>query len=488
VLQHYDPFVRGAKLPDFPVPGLSEFGLPLVGKYVNGQPDFKLPADDIEQFTEELQFQGTGLDKHLTYTVGGFYYDAKPAGMWGNTSLTFCPALYVGLCGQGSAYAGVTNKSKALYAQATMDMGYFAQGAESLRLTVGYRYTWDTVSGFSSQFRPAADPASSTCASDGAVVPTATAPTACRYDAKLESRAPTWTVGLDYKPMDDVMLYGKVSRGYKAGGLNTYAVRPETQTFRPEKLTSYEIGFKSSWDMGGVPLRLNANYYYSKYENVQRPAADFNAATQTQGAQILGARATIQGFALEGSLRPVPAIEIGGNVSYTHGRYDKFDQVVLAPQGQVACNSTIVGGAIVPVPQGAVADYSCNAFQFVTPWIFNIHASVDLPVPESIGAMSLLVNYSHVSGQNTTPLSPDTIDGVTVEPGALIRGYGLLNASLTWSDIGGTSLDATIFGTNLTNKLYRVSNSGVYQTIGVHSDMYGEPRMYGIKLRYRFGN
>jgi iron complex outermembrane receptor protein len=93
-----------------------------------------------------------------------------------------------------------------------------------------------------------------------------------------------------------------------------------------------------------------------------------------------------------------------------------------------------------------------------------------------------------VSGQNTTPLSPDTIDGVTVEPGALIRGYGLLNASLTWSDIGGTSLDATIFGTNLTNKLYRVSNSGVYQTIGVHSDMYGEPRMYGIKLRYRFGN
>ena len=43
--------------------------------------------------------------------------------------------------------------------------------------------------------------------------------------------------------------------------------------------------------------------------------------------------------------------------------------------------------------------------------------------------MSLLVNYSHVSGQNTTPLSPDTIDGVTVEPGALIRGYGLLNGS-----------------------------------------------------------
>ena len=486
-LQHYDPFIRHAGLPDFPVPGLSEFGLPLFGSYTNDQPDFKLPADYIKQFTEELQVQGTGLDKHLTYTIGGFYYDAKPAGMWGNTSLTFCPALYVGLCGQASALAGVSNKSKALYAQATMDMGYFEPRLESLRLTFGYRYTWDKVEGFSSQFRPATTPGSSICASDGTVVPTATAPGDCRYDAILKSSAPTWTTGLDYKPIKDLMLYAKVSRGYKAGGLNTYAVRPETQTFQPEKLTSYEVGFKSDWRLGSVPLRLNANYYYSDYQNVQRPGGDFNSVTQTQGAQILSATATIQGFGVEASIKPVPMIEIGGNVSYTHGKYKKFDQVVLAPQGQVACNSTVVGGSIVPVPQGSVADYSCNPFQFVTPWIVNIHGSIDLPVPETMGKMSLFVNYSHVSRQNTTPLNPDTIDGVMVEPGASIKGFGLLNASLTWSDIGRTGVDATLFGTNLANKLYRVSNSGVYQTIGVWSDMFGEPRMYGIKLRYRFG-
>lgn len=486
-IQHYDPFIRHARLPNFPVPGLSEFGLPLFGNYSNAESDFNLPADYIEQVTEELQLQGTGLDKHLTYTVGGFYYSAKPVGVWGNKSITFCPALYTGLCGQSSAFSGIANKSKALYAQATLDFGYLGSGLEDLRLTAGYRYTWDTVKGFSSQYRPDANPINSICASNGGIVPTATAAVDCRYDATLKSKAPTWTLGVDYKPLRDLMLYAKASRGYKAGGLNTYAVRSETQIFQPEKLTSYEAGFKSDWRLGSVPLRLNANYYYSSYDNAQRPAGDFNSVTQTQGAQILGASAAIQGFTAEGSFRPIPELELGGNVSYTHAKYKKFTQVVLAPQGQIACNSTVVGGNIVPVQQGSVADYSCNPFQFVTPWIFSIHASVDLPVPESIGRMSLFVNYSRVSRQNTTPLSPDQIDGVTVEPGASIKGYGLLNASLTWSDINGLGLEATIFGTNLTNRLYRVSNSGVYQTIGVWSDMYGEPRMYGVKLRYRFG-
>lgn len=102
-------------------------------------------------------------------------------------------------------------------------------------------------------------------------------------------------------------------------------------------------------------------------------------------------------------------------------------------------------------PQGNLA---IAFYQAVTDKaIFNIHGSIDLPVPETMGQMSLLVNYSHVSRQNTTPLNPDTIDGVMVEPGASIKELALLNASLAWSDSGQTGLDATLFRTNLANKL-----------------------------------
>ena len=491
-IQQYDTFILNNRFPDFPIPGMSEFGLPLTpgNVYVNADPNFGLPNDNIKQFTEELQIQGNMLDKHLTFTAGGFYYNAKPSGLWGRNNLNYCPALFTGLCGLGQSYSGVTNKSKALYAQGTFDFGAVSPTLENLRLTAGYRYTWDTVSGFSSSWTPNSNPAAPgtvICSSTGAVAANGTAFTDCRFDTVLKSKAPTWTFGLDYKPVQNLMLYGKVSRGYKAGGINTYAVHVETETFQPEKLTSYEVGFKSDWHLGSMPVRFNANYYYSDYKNVQRPAGDYNPTTGAQGAQVLGATARIQGFSAEASIRPTEGIEIGGNISYTDAKYKKFEQVVLSPAGQIACNSTVVGGNIIPIPLGGVADYSCNKFQFVTPWILNAHATIGIPIEERLGELSVFVNYSHMSSQNTSPLSPPSIGGVPVEPGVLLDGYGLLNGSIDWRNIGQTGVDASLFVTNLTNKLYGVSNSGVFQSIGVWSELYGEPRMYGLRLRYRFG-
>jgi len=44
-----------------------------------------------------------------------------------------------------------------------------------------------------------------------------------------------------------------------------------------------------------------------------------------------------------------------------------------------------------------------------------------------------------------------------------------------------------VFGTNLANKLYLISNSGIYQSIGSQGVIYGEPRMFGVRLKYSFG-
>lgn len=41
--------------------------------------------------------------------------------------------------------------------------------------------------------------------------------------------------------------------------------------------------------------------------------------------------------------------------------------------------------------------------------------------------------------------------------------------------------------TNATNKLYRISNTNLYQSVLTAASVYGEPRMYGLKLRYHFG-
>ena len=477
-IQQYDPAVQDTDV----APG-----------YFNGDPSWNFPQDSLKQFTEELQLQGEMLDKKLNFTIGAFYLNAKPDRLWGGRSLNFCPAAFTGFCGPGEAYSGVTSKSRAVYAQGTLDLGVLTPALDRLRLTGGIRYTWDTVEGFTYSFRPDPFvPGNVVCDVNGDSVPRSDAPNpadfdggfdpgaGCRFEAKLKSKAPTWTLGLDYRPMDDLLLYAKYSRGYKSGGFNSFAVRPETMVFLPEKVDSYEVGFKSDWRLGTVPFRFNATYYFTNYSNIQRPAGDFNAGAI--GAQVLAAKAHIQGIEVETSIRPAKWLEIGAMVSHTDGDYTKFKQEILSPAGQYACNGF--------VPMGGIADYSCNELQFVAPWIYNIRATVDLPIPERLGELSLFVNYSNISHQNTSPLTPgslEDINGVPVEPGVRLKGYGLLNASLTWRNISGSGFDASIFGTNLTNKLYRVGNSGVFQSLATWSTLYGEPRMYGLKLAYRFG-
>jgi iron complex outermembrane receptor protein len=127
-------------------------------------------------------------------------------------------------------------------------------------------------------------------------------------------------------------------------------------------------------------------------------------------------------------------------------------------------------------------DASCIPFQFVTPYIYNIHATAKLPMGEDLGELSYLISYSHFSKQHTSPTGDPSF-----EPGSTLEPYGLLNMSLDWRNIRQTGLDASLFVTNATNKLYRVGNANSYNGLGIFSSLYGEPRMYGIKLRYSFG-
>ena len=93
-------------------------------------------------------------------------------------------------------------------------------------------------------------------------------------------------------------------------------------------------------------------------------------------------------------------------------------------------------------------------------------------------------NYAHTSSQNT-----EAVVLPALQPGAILEPYGTLNASLDWRDIAHSGVDVGVFATNLTNKLYRISNTDVFQAGGLlyWTTLYGEPRMYGLRLKYRFG-
>src|SRR3546814_13542902 len=76
-------------------------------------------------------------------------------------------------------------------------------------------------------------------------------------------------VSLDYRWTDDFMTYASFAQGVKSGGFTGRYVIPTDapKSFDPEKITSYEIGFKSQFLDNRV--RLNASAFYSDYKDIQ---------------------------------------------------------------------------------------------------------------------------------------------------------------------------------------------------------------------------
>src|SRR5690606_24651214 len=70
---------------------------------------------------------------------------------------------------------------------------------------------------------------------------------AFNFTARQVSKAPTWVLGLDYEPTENILLYAKWSRGYRQGATQPFG--PDgLPPFEQERVDTYEIGAKTEFD------------------------------------------------------------------------------------------------------------------------------------------------------------------------------------------------------------------------------------------------
>src|SRR6202012_5841977 len=82
--------------------------------------------------------------------------------------------------------------------------------------------------------------------------------------------ATTYNIDLDYQLTPGTLAYAATRKGYNQGGFNGSFTDPTLIPILPEYITDYEVGLKSDWRLGGMPMRTNAAVYYAKYTNIQR--------------------------------------------------------------------------------------------------------------------------------------------------------------------------------------------------------------------------
>lgn len=194
---------------------------------------------------------------------------------------------------------------------------------EALTGTVGLRYTRDHTELNGSTFLGA---------NDGVgfeqvitpVIPVDSATGQSRTDSNFSYRA-----GLNWKPNTTQMLYGSVSSGFRAGG---YAVPfgGTISTFAPEKLTAYELGWKSR--LFGDVLQLNAAGFYYTYKGVQ---AVVNIPTLSTLVPLTSNLGDARNFGTEVDLwwKPLRALDVKLGAAYLDAYISNSDKTVTTYSG-----------------------------------------------------------------------------------------------------------------------------------------------------------
>jgi len=126
----------------------------------------------------------------------------------------------------------------------------------------------------------------------------------------------TYLLTARYKPSASTALYGRVATGYRPGGPN--AVPPSgagnaPQTFQPDTLTSYEVGYKAVMDGGKFSLEAAAFSTDWKDIQIQTSANGFNFFVNGGAATSRGLEASLMYF-------PVAGLSLRGAFGYTQAR------------------------------------------------------------------------------------------------------------------------------------------------------------------------
>ena len=444
-------------------------GLPI--DFANSTPLPNGKTADESTATEEIQLQGQALDNRLAYQ-GGVYAEAvDPLALVGSQSpvLLDCTNSNTFNClnpiGAGSVNYTASKtryRNLGLYTQNTYSL------TDQLKLTGGLRYTWDWASAYDvgKTFE---------VPTPGVGVPFCTNPdhSLPNCDSRIYERssAPTWLVDLDYVPLEDVLLYGKYARGYRAGGIIPAAPAQYT-TFKPEKVDTFEAGFKTSFH---APVRgtFNLAVFYNDFRDQQvqinlnaKPGEPVSPATGILNA----GKSRIYGAEVEASIQPLDPLTFQVSYTYLNTELQKVSVTQTSANSPYEADAPLHPGDPLALSPRNKASLS---------------GTYRLPIPAGLGAVTAGAIFTHTDKMISNYI--DRNAGIPyIDALGTLPSLDLLNLNLDWKSVWGAPVDVGLFVTNVADKRYYTFIPGLYGTIGAETANLGLPRFFGGRIRYTF--
>ena len=461
------------------------------GMDLDGSPLSELePSFDMtqHQWSEELQITGKALDDRLSYIFGAYHF--QEAGHLHD---------YVRLGQlQIDGPNDLWTRSEALYTHLNFKL------TDMFSVTAGGRYTWERKrfeghqtddNGFGYKIA-------------GCFPATAPSPVAgqdCQQFLGFPSAAEPYryfppgifhlnfnnfspTVGAEFHPTDQVMIYGSYSKGFKTGSWTTRLSTPNTTYndslhFNPEHATTEEVGVKS--ELFDRRLRLNLAGFHTDYKGIQ-----LNSQIGPSPTIVNAGNARIWGAEAEADAVLGHGLSFTASLGYTDAKYTSIGYTdsagvfhAVTDNGftltMKSCPERLpytgpnnrflhINDAVSPALNGSCALPKTPKFKLYA----GPQYVVDMP---GGGSLQFNLDWTHTSTLyndigNTAELKRPSTDTV--------------NASVTYKS-PEDHWELSVGGTNLTNDRYVVS--GQWQgAISVIDAVYSDPTEWYATVRFRY--
>jgi iron complex outermembrane receptor protein len=424
--------------------------------------DLDVPAVyDNEQFSEELQLIYTG--DRFTGLVGFYYLDASAFNdfdvILGTTGdLLALPGLNANTVGN------VQTDSWSLFADFTWQLN------EQLSVAVGGRYTYDERS--SRVLRRTFIGGTTFGGNTPTVIDTTSDFTGSEEFNEFTPRA-----SISWQPNDEQNLYFSYSEGFKGGGFDPRgqtsaapdldgdgdiddADRFEFMLFRPEFVTSYELGLKSSWLDNRVSTSIA--FVYADYTDIQIPGSigfdsdDDGIEDTFVGITSNAGEADMSGFEFEGLAQLNDFFSFGWSFGYLDAEYNQFVDAF----GMDVADERVF--------QNTPEITSSGTLTYETP----------LALFSKAGSLAVITSLSYRDDTSQFEVPNEFLDQ---------ESYTLWDLSVVWQDDDGR-WRAGLHGKNLTDEEYKVAGYN-FPALGLESSItafYGNPLTLTATVEYRF--
>lgn len=273
-------------------------------------------------------------------------------------------------------------------------------------------------------------------------------------------------LSLEWRPRTDRLVYASAAEGFRAGAYNSRVVvasnapaalalaRAQAGPVEPEKVTSFELGWKSVHRGGRARVALAA--FRADYRDIQRTVA---ATAVGQPTQLLAnaAHAHITGAELELGWKIGATLELQGSVGLTDAAYETFRL------GQDLDRD----GQVTSADDERAAQLE---FERVPKYTAFAALAYERPVATAAGHFGARLGYGWRDRFASDALNT---------PHLFQPAYGLLDASLWWRN---GSWRVALYGHNLTQSGYAELNSDAAGLVYTRTG--GEPRSLGLEVSF----